>query len=159
MLGGARSGKSGVAERLAGRLPAPVTYLATAEVADADFAARVDDHRRRRPAAWRTLEVAGDLAGALRSVEGSALVDALGTWVAGVDGFAVDPAELCLALVERRGDTVVVSDEVGLGVVPSTEVGGRFRDALGRVNQAVGEVADQSLLVVAGLTLRLDGPP
>ena len=161
LLGGSRSGKSAVAERLAATLPAPVTYLATAVVdpGDEGFAARVEAHRRRRPGEWTTREVGTALAGALAEVEGTVLVDALGTWVAGHDGFAVDVDGLVAALRARRGDTVLVSDEVGMGVHPSTEVGGRFRDALGVVNAAVAEVADRVALVVAGRVLPLERSP
>lgn len=158
VLGGARSGKSVVAERLAGALPAPVTYVATATVDDPDFAARVAAHRARRPAGWRTVEAGSDLAAVLAATPGSVIVDALGTWVASTAGFAVNAPALCRALAGRGGDAVVVSEEVGLGVHPATEAGRRFRDVLGTVNQAVAEVADDVLLVVAGRVLRLDRP-
>lgn len=156
VLGGARSGKSGVAERRAG--DGPVTYLATfmAAADDRDMAARVAAHQARRPATWTTVETA-DLVGAVRAAApGTVLVDSLTTWVAGATGFAVDAAGLCLAMGSHEGDVIVVSDEVGLGVHPSTEEGRRFRDALGLVNQAVAAVADEALLVVAGRVLRLD---
>lgn len=156
VLGGARSGKSDVAERLAGD---DVTYVATGEPVDedgdADWAARVATHRARRPPSWRTVEAGDDLAAAVRSAPGTALVDSLGAWVARADGFEVDVEKLCRALDERDGDAVVVSDEVGLGVHPSTEPGRRFRDALGEVNRIVADVADEVLLVVAGRTLKL----
>ena len=158
VLGGARSGKSAVAERLAGGLPGPVTYMATAAVTDDDMAARVAAHRERRTAGWCTIEAGSGLTDSLIDVEGSVIVDALGTWVAAWPGFDVDVEGLCRALRARRGDTVVVSEEVGLGVHPSSESGRRFRDALGTVNQAVAGIADEVLLVVAGRTLRLDGP-
>jgi adenosyl cobinamide kinase/adenosyl cobinamide phosphate guanylyltransferase len=156
VLGGARSGKSAVAERRAG--DGPVTYLATfmAAADDRDMAARVAAHQARRPATWTTVETA-DLVGAVRAAApGTVLVDSLTTWVAGATGFAVDAAGLCLAMGSHDGDVIVVSDEVGLGVHPSTEEGRRFRDALGLVNQAVSAVADEVLLVVAGRVLRLD---
>ncbi len=155
VLGGARSGKSAVAERLAGE--GAVTYVATfvGGVEDADMAARVAAHRERRPPAWTTVETS-DVAAAVRASSGTVLVDSLTTWVGGAPGFAVDVAGLCLALGDASGDVVVVSDEVGLGVHPSSEPGRRFRDALGLVNQAVSAVADEALLVVAGRTLRLD---
>jgi len=156
VLGGARSGKSAVAERLAGA--GPVTYLATFMGGgdDADMAARVAAHRARRPASWTTVETS-DLVGGVRAVErGTLLVDSLTTWVAGATGFAVDTAGLCLAMGSHDGDVIAVSDEVGLGVHPSSEEGRRFRDALGMVNQAVSSVADEALLVVAGRVLRLD---
>ena len=159
VLGGARSGKSAVAERLAGSRPGPVTYVATYALADddVDMAARVAAHRVRRPAAWATVEAAGPaLADVVRATAGTVLVDALGTWVAGAPDLAIDAEALCAALAGRDGDAVVVSDEVGLGVHPETALGRRFRDALGSLNQAVAAVADEVLLVVAGRTLRLE---
>jgi adenosyl cobinamide kinase/adenosyl cobinamide phosphate guanylyltransferase len=161
VLGGARSGKSAVAERLAARRRLPVTYLATAvaDPDDADLAGRIAAHRARRPPAWTTHEAGADLPAVLRATPGTVLIDALGTWVAAAPGLDVDGSELCAALVERGGDAVVVSDEVGLGVHPATEVGRRFRDALGELNQAVAAVADEVLLVVAGRVLALAPAP
>ena len=156
VLGGARSGKSAVAERRAG--DGPVTYVATFVPGDddRDMAARVLVHQGRRPATWTTVETS-DLVGAVRAAApGTLLVDSLTTWVAGAPGFAVDTAGLCLAMGSHTGDVIVVSDEVGLGVHPSSEDGRRFRDALGLVNQAVSAVAAEALLVVAGRVLRLD---
>jgi adenosylcobinamide kinase / adenosylcobinamide-phosphate guanylyltransferase len=158
VLGGAGSGKSALAERLAGRSGLPVTYLATGVPTDGDMAARIAAHQARRPASWQTVEAAVGLTDVLVAVEGPVLIDSLGTWVAGAPSFSVDAGRLCQVLRARSGDTVVVSDEVGLGVHPSSEAGRRFRDALGLVNQAVGEVADHALLVVAGRTIRLDRP-
>jgi adenosyl cobinamide kinase/adenosyl cobinamide phosphate guanylyltransferase len=164
VLGGARSGKSEWAEGLAATLPQPVTYLATAGndliTADPEFAARIAVHRQRRPATWTTVEAAADLVGFLGGVQGSALIDALGTWVAGAPDFAVDTAGLCAVLRARapKAATVVVSEEVGLGVHPYTAAGGRFRDAMGLLNRAVADVADQVVLVVAGRALHLDEP-
>jgi adenosyl cobinamide kinase/adenosyl cobinamide phosphate guanylyltransferase len=156
VLGGTRSGKSEVAERMAAAA-GDVTYVATAvaDPDDAGFAARIAAHRRRRPASWRTVESGPDLAATLRTVTGPALVDSLGTWVAATPGFEVDVAGLCSALVERGGDTVVVSEEVGLGVHPATELGVEFGDALGDANRAVAAVAGTVLLVVAGRVLTL----
>jgi adenosyl cobinamide kinase/adenosyl cobinamide phosphate guanylyltransferase len=157
VLGGASSGKSEVAERLAGRDGA-VTYVATGIAVDDDMAARIDRHRERRPAGWGLVEATGgDLPGALAGIQGAVLLDALGTWVASFDPFTAGAAEaLCAALSARAGDTVVVSDEVGLGVHPSTELGRRFREDLGRLNQAIAGVADEVLLVIAGRVLRLE---
>ena len=155
VLGGARSGKSTHAERLAAGLDQPVTYLATAAVTDPDFAARVEHHRARRPKGWSTVETGAGLAAAVRDTRGTVLIDSLGTWVAQLPGFAVDEAELCAALTGRSGDTVVVSEEVGMGVHPATEAGRQFRDALGALNQAVAAIADRALLVVAGRPLLL----
>jgi adenosylcobinamide kinase / adenosylcobinamide-phosphate guanylyltransferase len=155
VLGGSRSGKSAVAERLAATLPAPITYVATGVAADDDMAARIAAHRARRPPSWPTYEAGADLAAALRDVPGSVLVDALGTWVAAHDELRVDVPELLEALSARSAPTVVVSDEVGLGVHPSTEVGRRFRDVLGAVNEAVANIADDVWFVVAGRALPL----
>jgi adenosylcobinamide kinase/adenosylcobinamide-phosphate guanylyltransferase len=159
VLGGARSGKSEVAERIAARLPAPITYLATLVPGDdTDLAARIAAHRARRPAGWRTVEAGPGLPAVLRSVPGPVLVDGLGPWVAASPGMIVDAGALCDALTGRDADTVVVSEEVGLGVHPATADGRRFRDALGKLNQSVAAVADEVLFVVAGRILRLDPP-
>ena len=159
VLGGARSGKSAVAEALLGAAEGTVTYLATGwspdPAVDAAWADRVAAHRSRRPAAWHTVEVRGDLPTVLASTAGPVLVDSLGTWVAGAPAFAVDGAALCAALAARAATTVVVSDEVGLGVHPETADGLAFRDALGDLNRAVAEVAGAVLLVVAGRVLTL----
>lgn len=159
VLGGARSGKSAVAEALVARQPLPTTYVATGRSTDDDMAARITAHRNRRPAAWATVEATGPtLPAILRELEGAVLLDALGTWLASDEHLAVDGAALCAALVERPGPTVVVTDEVGLGVHPATEIGRRFRDALGTLNQQVAAVAGDVLLVVAGRVLPLSRP-
>ena len=157
VLGGARSGKSAHAERLAASLPGPVSYLATATVADAEMAARVAVHRRRRPPSWRVIECGTALDATLEACDATALVDSLGTWVAGHPDLAIDLEALIEALISRRGDTVVVSEEVGSGIHPGSAVGRRFRDVLGELNQAVAAVADEVVLVVAGRPLVL-GP-
>lgn len=155
VLGGARSGKSALAERRAG--PGAVTYVATgaADPGDPDMAARIAAHRSRRASTWTTIET-DDPAVAVRDSPGTVIVDSLTTWVARAPGFTVDADALCLALAGHEGTAIVVSDEVGLGVHPSTDAGRLFRDALGLVNQAVAAVAGEVLLVVAGRTLRLD---
>ena len=161
VLGGTRSGKSAVAEELAIRNGPPVTYVATMVPAgDPELEARVAAHRSRRDPAWETVEADDDLPGLLAQLPGTVLVDSLGPWVAAA-GKAADGESLGAALRGRVGDTVVVSDEVGLAVHPSTEQGRRFQDALGSVNHAVSIVADRVLLVVAGRALVLPpvGPP
>jgi adenosylcobinamide kinase/adenosylcobinamide-phosphate guanylyltransferase len=97
----------------------------------------------------------GDLPALLREHAGVVLVDSLGAWVAGTPGFAADGEALVAALARRDEATILVSDEVGLGVHPSTEVGRRFRDALGALNQQVAATAARVVLVVAGRTLEL----
>jgi adenosylcobinamide kinase/adenosylcobinamide-phosphate guanylyltransferase len=157
VLGGSRSGKSEVAERLC---RGPVTYVATAVARDADMAARIARHRERRPVVWETLEPdAGQVVDVVHSAGtagGTLLLDSLTTWVAESPDFEVDGPGLCSALRDRRGDCIVVSDEVGMGVHPSTEAGRRFRDRLGELNRAVAETADRVLLVVAGRALALE---
>ncbi len=156
VLGGTRSGKSEVAERLAAATGDSVTVLATAAPCDdADFARRIDAHRARRPPEWTTIEEPHDIAGVLTRVDGTVVVDALGTWIANAAEFAVDVPGLCNALGRRTSATIVVSDEVGLSVHPPTHAGRRFADAVGLCNRAVAEISDRVLLVVAGRALEL----
>jgi adenosyl cobinamide kinase/adenosyl cobinamide phosphate guanylyltransferase len=165
VLGGARSGKSEVAEQLARSGGGDVVYLATAVLdgEDVDMAARVEAHRSRRPPSWRTVECGRELVDAVRAAPADAtvLVDALGTWVASAPELDADAAALCDALAARRtggGHTIVVSEEVGLGVHPSSEAGRRFRDVLGTCNRMVADLADRVLFVVAGQVLPLEKP-
>jgi nicotinate-nucleotide--dimethylbenzimidazole phosphoribosyltransferase len=155
VLGGTRSGKSEVAESLAAGAADRVTYVATGSPSDADMAARIAAHRARRPTGWATLEATTDLLDVLATVDGPAVVDSLGAWVAAHADLAPDVAGLCRALAGRTADTIVVSEEVGLGVHAPTEAGRRFADALGGLNRAVAEIADGVLLVVAGRVLPL----
>jgi adenosyl cobinamide kinase/adenosyl cobinamide phosphate guanylyltransferase len=157
VIGGTRSGKSEVAERLAARFGDAVTYVATgfADEGDVEMAARIDRHRARRPATWTTIDRPADLVATLTGASGTVLLDSLGTSVATADGFVVDDEALCAALRERDGDTVVVTEEVGLSVHPTTATGRRFADALGALNRAVAAVADDAWFVVAGRVLRL----
>lgn len=163
VLGGARSGKSAVAEAIAAAAAGPagaVTYVATMlpTPGDDDLAHRLDLHRRRRPAGWRTVEPPYDLASVLTSTEGVVLVDSLGPWIAALPDMDADTERLSEALAHRRGTTVLVSDEVGWGVHPESAEGRRFRDALGGLNQALARVADETLVVVAGRVLRTEEP-
>jgi adenosyl cobinamide kinase/adenosyl cobinamide phosphate guanylyltransferase len=161
VLGGTRSGKSAVAEALATRLGPPVTYVATAwaDPDDENLATRIAAHQARRPADWVTVEAGGDLVGTLHSYpDGTLLVDALGPWVAAHPDLAVDVASLVTALQGRSGPTVVVSEEVGLSVHAPTELGRRFADVMGTLNQAVAAVATDVQLVVAGRVLQLPPP-
>lgn len=159
VLGGTRSGKSELAERLAGRWSGPVSYVATGEATDPDMAARIAVHRARRPAAWTTVEATGaELPKALDTLPGPALVDSLGTWVASFPALDPDPTALCAALTNRAGrgtPTILVSEEVGLGIHAPTAAGRRFADTLGTLNRAVADIAEPVLLVVAGRALAL----
>ncbi len=154
-LGGARSGKSELAERYARRRGGPVTYLATGEASDPDMAARIAKHRSRRPAHWSTVECGAELVAALGDARGTVLVDALGTWLAQLEDFEVEAETFCRMLRGRPEPTILVSDEVGMGVHPATARGRDFRDALGALNREVSAVADEVFLVVAGRTLAL----
>jgi adenosylcobinamide kinase / adenosylcobinamide-phosphate guanylyltransferase len=159
VLGGARSGKSTVAEQLVERAALPVTYLATMQhdPSDPDLTARLDRHRNRRPPTWTTVEPPYDLVEVLATTADSILLDSLGPWAAmHLDG--IDPGRLVDAMRARTAPTVVVSEEVGMGVHPETALGRRFRDELGVLNQAIAAVADECLLVVAGRVLRLERP-
>jgi adenosylcobinamide kinase / adenosylcobinamide-phosphate guanylyltransferase len=161
VLGGARSGKSSHAERLVSELPAPWTYIATAEAYDDEMRERIALHRARRGEGWQTVGAPRELAVALQNVpEGKpVLVDCLTLWLTNhmLDGNDVE-AE-CVRLVEvfarPRGPWFVVSNEVGLGIVPDNALARRFRDAAGRLNQQVAAVADTVLMMVAGLPLKV----
>ena len=170
VLGGTRSGKSAHAE---GLLPAdfPVRYLATGRPLpdDPEWTARIDAHRSRRPPGWRTVETS-DLVSELGRPDGSALlVDDLATWLTGVlddaGAWEGDPGALAAAggevdalvaaVPSCPARLVLVSAEVGLGVVPATRSGRLFRDELGALNAQLAQVCDEVLLLVAGLPLRL----
>ena len=166
MLGGARSGKSAHAEGLAAADDA-VTYVATArrDPSDTDWQARIAAHVARRPPTWSTVETT-DLPQVLDTVAGTVLVDDLATWLTGVlddTGAWEGPVEaararcdeLVDAVARREGRLVVVSAEVGLGVVPATRSGRLFRDELGSLNARLAQVCEEVLLLVAGLPLRL----
>jgi adenosyl cobinamide kinase/adenosyl cobinamide phosphate guanylyltransferase len=159
VLGGTRSGKSEYAEALAARLSQSqarsVTYVATGVATDADMAARIAAHQSRRPASWATAEVGTDLPRRLAAIEGVALVDSLGTWVAASRELTPDIRSLCEVLAGRADPTILVSEEVGLGVHAPTDVGRRFTDALGDLNRAVAAMSSTVLLVVAGRALPL----
>ncbi len=170
VTGGVRSGKSRHAEALLADAGS-VTYVApgptTADDPDPDWAARVAAHQQRRPAHWSTLET-HDLAGALHS-PGPVLVDCLGTWLAAtldehrlweaasedVLGLISTQVERACEVLQARQDVVLVTNEVGLGIVPAHRSGRLFRDLLGTVNQEVARACDEVHLVVAGRVLTL----
>lgn len=163
VLGGARSGKSNHAERLAQidhETDLAVTYLATwvPDPDDQAMLARVAAHRVRRPDTWGCLEASGDeRVMVLQTLGHTVVLESLGKWLASYEDFVVDPTPLINSLRHRPGHSIVVSEEVGLGVHPSSAVGGQFRDALGSLNQQVAQVADRVLRVVAGQSLVIKG--
>lgn len=175
ILGGARSGKSAHAEHLAGDSGLPVTYIATARIGDAEFEQRVQLHRERRPVHWPLVEAPLDLAGALRATDragGCVLIDCLTLWLANLlfspandgDEIAALPeraqaalADFDAALADVRGKVIVVSNEIGLGVVPLGSVTRLYVDELGRLNQRVAAASTRAVLMAAGLPLVLKG--
>ena len=168
VLGGARSGKSAFAERLAGQ-GGRVMYVATAEALDDDMRRRIAAHRSQRPAEWDTLEEPLNLAPVLpAALEGydTCLLDCVTLWVSNLllsnegnsaaEREILEAARALMEVYERSHATwIVVSNEVGLGVVPPSALGARYRDALGRVNQLLAARADRVYLMVAGLALEL----
>ncbi|MYE46748.1 MAG: bifunctional adenosylcobinamide kinase/adenosylcobinamide-phosphate guanylyltransferase [Chloroflexi bacterium] len=176
VTGGARSGKSRFAERLARETGRPLVYLVTMVASDEELAARIAAHRRDRPEDARTIEEPRDPAGALAAEDGAScvLLDCLSLWVSNrllelgetpdleavadlgreLDG----EAERLIALARaREGETIVVTNEVGGGLVPEYPLGRHYRDLLGRVNQRAAAAADRAWLMVAGRPLPL--PP
>jgi len=161
VLGGARSGKSAYAESLIEAVGSG-TYLATAEAGDAEMAERIRRHRERRGEGWETVEEALDLAGALAGhakPDRPVLVDCLTLWLSNVMGAGRDVEADCRALTDGLGDlagpVVLVSNEVGLGLVPETPIGRAFRDHAGRLNQSIAARADRVVFVAAGLPMVL----
>jgi adenosyl cobinamide kinase/adenosyl cobinamide phosphate guanylyltransferase len=161
LLGGARSGKSSLATKLALEWSGAVTVIATAEARDDEMAERIRLHREERPDGWTTIEEPVALDAALaRVAPGDAVVlDCLSLWVANLlerDADVDAHNGRALALVQdRTAPTIAVSNEVGLGVVPATELGRLYRDVLGRVNGHWAAAADDAAFVVAGRMLRL----
>ena len=161
VLGGARSGKSRHAETLVSACPAPWAYIATAQAFDDEMRARIGLHRERRDGRWRTVEAALDLADAIGRVpDGQALlVDCLTLWLTNVmlAERNVEKAcqELATVLARPRGPWFMVSNEVGLGIVPDNRLGRDFRDAAGRLNQMIAAKADTVLFMVAGLPMKV----
>jgi adenosyl cobinamide kinase/adenosyl cobinamide phosphate guanylyltransferase len=164
VIGGARSGKSRYAESLITALPPPWIYAATGQGLDAEMAARIEAHRARRGAGWTTVEAPLDLA-AVMTARGTApvLVDCLTLWLSNLM-MADAPMEQELdrfarALAKVAAPVVLVANEVGSGIVPDNALARRFRDLQGALNQRIAALADQVVLVVAGLPLSLKGPP
>ena len=162
VTGAARSGKSEWAERLVRESGKSVVYVATAQryPDDAEWDARIETHIQRRPVEWRSLEVPIELAVAIEAARAGEilLVDSLGTWVGNLlDESEADWQLRCEALVlqvrDCDADIVFVAEETGWGVVPAYAIGRLFRDRLGRLGRVMGQVADQTFLVVAGFAI------
>jgi len=165
VLGGARSGKSRYAQELASAFQR-VVFIATARRDDAEMRAKIARHRRERPSSWKTVEISAGLDRALREQGRSAdllIVDCLTLYLASAIGRKQGERRrvrshiqsLCEAIQEAEASVVIVSNEVGSGVVPSYRSGREFRDLLGELNQQIARVADRVILMVAGLPLTL----
>ncbi|MBT2115539.1 bifunctional adenosylcobinamide kinase/adenosylcobinamide-phosphate guanylyltransferase [Dyella sp. LX-66] len=166
ILGGARSGKSALAERMAAESGLEVVYLATAQALDAEMAARIAHHRASRPPHWHDVEEPLALADALRAharADRCVLVDCLTLWLSNLLGdadgerFARERQALLDVLPDLPGTILLVSNEVGLGIVPMGELSRRFVDEAGRLHQALAAVCGRVLFVAAGLPLALKG--
>ena len=177
ILGGARSGKSDLAEQLARQSGRPVVYLATAGAGDEEMRQRIVTHRAIRPQEWRTIEEPLDLTAAISQMRPGdlAVLECVTLWVSNllIDGPTGESPEDAVGRIVTRAERfqsglqgkdiwmIAVSNEVGLGIVPDSEIGRTYRDALGRVNQLLAGQADSVYLMVAGLPLALKGefPP
>lgn len=162
VTGGARSGKSRFAQRLAEELPAERLFIATAEAWDEEMAERIARHRADRGPAWSTVEAPYDLPATIAAADRSdrvLLVDCLTLWASNLilAERDVDPAvdALVAALRDASGAVVLVSNEVGMGIVPDNALARRFRDVAGTINQRVAAIADRATLVVSGLPVAL----
>lgn len=164
LLGGARSGKSALAQEIAVRSGRPIIFIATAQPGDEEMAARIERHRAQRPSSWTTVE---EPAALLDAVLGAAesdfvVVDCLTLWVSNLllrgdagDRIVAVATEVAEALAARASGGVVVSNEVGLGIVPANRLARAFRDTLGSVNAAFADRADRAVLMVAGRVVDL----
>lgn len=171
ITGGARSGKSGFAEQLARDRGGAVTYIATAAAGDEEMQARIAEHRERRPAGWRTIEVDSGLAAVLEEevADGATvLVDCLTLYLssrllaqepgdagAAARSVAGEVDELSAACASSNGNLIVVSNEVGMGIVPDNALARAFRDLAGRANQRLAAAAAEVYLCVSGIPVRV----
>lgn len=179
VFGGARSGKSAYAEKLAAESAKEVVYVATARAGDGEMSTRITLHRQQRPTEWRTVEEPLALADTIEQWAAPhrlILVDCLTLWLSNLmfsDGteypdvgdialpalFHAQRARLLQALSDCAGDIVLVSNEVGMGIVPYGAISRSFTDEAGRLNQAVAVICDRAVFVAAGLPLYLKGAP
>lgn len=164
ILGGARSGKSRHALELAEGLRAQRVFVATAEPLDAEMTARITRHQTERGDGWETIEAPLDLVAALsvvRDADKVCVIDCLTLWLSNLmhhgRDIETETNKLCAWLEGQATDIILVSNEVGMGLVPETPLGRDFRDAQGRLNQAVAKVCDTVEFVAAGLPIKLKG--
>ncbi len=173
VLGGARSGKSYFAQKLARKLGKKVLFVATAEPLDKEMQARIEEHKKLRPSYWRTLEIASGIAGEIETQSGDAevvVVDCLTLLVSNIvtknsdynqaeKRVIAEINELINCLDRLNASFIIVSNEVGLGIVPENELARFYRDLLGKVNQLISQKADEVYFMVAGIPLKIKGEP
>lgn len=164
VLGGARSGKSRIAQELASASSLPVVYIATATALDQEMATRIKHHQQNRPSKWRLRECPLDLAAALQEETQqpqTILVDCLTLWLNNQlfeypeQDFLARFDELVNSLRTNNANVIFVANEVGLGIIPLGEVSRKFVDEAGRLNQQLAQIADKVIFVAAGLPLAL----
>ncbi|SFD63929.1 bifunctional adenosylcobinamide kinase/adenosylcobinamide-phosphate guanylyltransferase [Roseivivax sediminis] len=161
ITGGARSGKSTLAERTTLALGQPAVYIATAEAHDPEMAERIARHQARRGAEWRTVSAPLDLTGALDASDGGGprLVDCLTLWLSNLlfaeRDWEAEAEAFATALARQSAPVVIVTNEVGAGIVPENALARRFRDAAGLVNQRVAQAADEVLFCVSGYPMKV----
>ncbi len=165
ITGGARSGKSRLAERLAEGFGEPLCYIATGEARDGEMAERIDRHRQRRGTAWQTVEEPLQLVDAIREMDGrcqAILVDCITLWITNLL-FHYDACESVLAEVRTlagllptlRTPLILVSNEVGMGIVPENALARSFRDLAGHTNQILAEAAEEAYVTISGIPMKL----
>jgi adenosylcobinamide kinase/adenosylcobinamide-phosphate guanylyltransferase len=165
VIGGARSGKSAFAKELARKNYRRVAFIATCQPLDAQMKARISRHKKERPKAWKTFEENRDIAGCLKKIGpafDAVLIDCLTLLICNLMLKKIKPAgiekkvkEMLAAFTKIKADTFIVSNEVGLGIVPQNKLGRDFRDVAGRINQVVAAKSDKVYFMVAGIPWRI----
>ncbi|MRR54315.1 MAG: bifunctional adenosylcobinamide kinase/adenosylcobinamide-phosphate guanylyltransferase [Deltaproteobacteria bacterium] len=165
ITGGARSGKSRLAERLAEGFGAPLCYIATGEARDGEMAERIDRHRQRRGSAWQTVEEPLQLGEAIRERDGrcrAILVDCITLWITNllfhhdaVEPVLVEVRTLAELLPTLQTPLILVSNEVGMGIVPENALARSFRDLAGHTNQILAEASDEVYVTISGIPVKL----
>ena len=165
VTGGARSGKSSFAEKRTKQLGSSLMYIATSEIIDSEMEKRVAEHQARRGSEWQTLHAPLKLAEALSETDGNGpcLVDCLTIWLNNLifhnEDTIVATKELIKVLEQRSDPVVLVTNEVGSGIVPENALARRFRDEAGRMNQIISQIADEVYVSISGIPLQIKPNP
>lgn len=164
VIGGARSGKSSFALKLASAMPGEKTYIATGTASDPEMKARIETHKGSRGFCWKTIEEPRDIAARLTAIghNGAILLDCLTLWISNLmqagltdDEIMKEAGALAKSCKKAKADVVIVSNETGLSIVPENRLARRFRDASGLVNQLMAQEADSVYLVAAGIPVKI----